>query len=470
MALNPYFLHGTPGEQNLVQDLINEHLRMFGMDVYYIPRKYLRTDSIIKEVLSSKFDDSFIIEAYLNNFEGYSPGNDIMSKFGITLKNELSLTISRERFEEFIAPILEGMISGEDSYREGENLIFSTRPKEGDIIYFPLGQRIFEIKRVEFENPFYQLGRNYIYELQCELFEYEDEEIDTSVEEIENTLEDTGYITTLTMVSLGSTALAESQITNLGSVNRVYLNNDGYGYTSSPQVIIEPPGVPGGRTATAIASLLSIPGTSLKSVKEILLTNCGLGYTFTPKITITGGGGTGAAATSGITTNSVFRINITNVGSNYFNVPTVSIDSPIGIGTSAVAKAFIQNGSVSSIALSNSGFGYTFAPNVTISSPPFVGMGTYFPTEEIIGQTSGTTGIVKSWVNNRKQGKVLKVQLIDGEFYPGEVVKGVSSNAEYLVETFDNNNSSDRYSQNKSIENESDLIVDFSESNPFGNY
>jgi hypothetical protein len=171
MALNPFFLQGSPTEQSLVQDLVNEHLRMFGIEVYYIPRKLLKTDNIIREVQSSKFDDNFIIEAYLNNSDGYSPGNDIMSKFGISLKNELSLVISRERFEEFISPFLESIIAGEPNYAAGESLVFSTKPKEGDLIYFPLGERIFEIKHVEFENPFYQLGKNYVYELKCELFE-----------------------------------------------------------------------------------------------------------------------------------------------------------------------------------------------------------------------------------------------------------------------------------------------------------
>ena len=112
MALNPFFLQGSPGEQSLVQDLVNEHLRMFGIEVYYIPRKQLKTDNIIREVQSSKFDDNFILEAYLNNYEGYSPGSDIMSKFGISLRNELSLIISRERFEEFISPFLSSIIAG----------------------------------------------------------------------------------------------------------------------------------------------------------------------------------------------------------------------------------------------------------------------------------------------------------------------------------------------------------------------
>ena len=183
MALNPFFLQGSKTEQFLLQDVINEQLKIYGIDVYYLPRKIFKTDNIIREVQSSKFDDSFILEAYLNNYEGYNPNSDLMTKFGLRLTNEVSLTISRERFEEFVTPFLEGLSSG---IKEGlitdytfEDLI--SRPKEGDLIYFPLGERLFEIKRVESEKPFYQLGKNYVYELSCELYEYENELIDTSL-------------------------------------------------------------------------------------------------------------------------------------------------------------------------------------------------------------------------------------------------------------------------------------------------
>ena len=196
MALNSYFLQGSTGEQNLVQDLINEQIQIYGTDVYYLPRKIFKTDNIIKEVQSSKFDDSFILEAYLNNYDGYAPDSDVMTKFGLRLKNEINLTISRERFEDFIAPFLEGISSG---IREGRITDYTfgdlvSRPKEGDLIYFPLGERLFEIKRVEFEKPFYQLGKLYTYDLSCELFEYENELIDTSINEVDDTVGDEGYI------------------------------------------------------------------------------------------------------------------------------------------------------------------------------------------------------------------------------------------------------------------------------------
>ena len=183
MALNPFFLQGSANEQYLIQDLINEQLKIYGIDVYYIPRKFIRTDNILKEVETSKFDDNFIIEAYLDNYEGYAPGSDLMTKFGLRLKNEINLIISQERFEEFIAPFLDGLQQGiTDGNITDYDINLITRPREGDLIYFPLGQRLFEIKRVEAEKPFYQLNKTYVYELLCELFEYENEDIGTGVD------------------------------------------------------------------------------------------------------------------------------------------------------------------------------------------------------------------------------------------------------------------------------------------------
>lgn len=468
MALNPYFLHGSANEQNLVQDLINEHLRMFGIEVYYIPRKYIKTDNIIREVQSSKFDDSFIIEGYLNNYEGYAPGSDIMSKFGISLRNELTLTISKERFEDFIAPILQSIIQGDEAAKDTDgSALFSTRPKEGDLIYFPLGQRIFEIKKVEFDRPFYQLGKNYIYELQCELFEYEDEEIDTSIPEIEDRMKDVGFITTLTLVGVGSTAYGSALVAPSTSVERIYLNNDGYGYTSIPTVTISAPPA-GGIRATAVAITTSIGGGK-RAIREIALTNAGYGYTAIPTITISGGGGTGAAATCGINTGSgIYRVAITTAGNNYYKAPIVTFSSP-SIGTTAVGIASISNGQVQAVLITNTGFGYT-NPTVTFAAPPIVGVGTYRIAERIVGQTSGAEAIVKEWINTGTAAKTLKIQINSGTFYPGEVVVGSASSASYIVKEYSGDDPYDPYRQNEEIEAEADTFIDFSESNPFGTY
>ncbi len=164
MALNPFFIQGSTGEQNLVQDLINEQLRMYGIDVTYIPRKFVNKKSIIEEVQSSKFDDNFTIEAYLQNYDGFQGNGDIMTKFGITLKDEVSLIISKERFTDFIRPFMDQM--------DDDEVEFFDTPREGDLVYFPLGKKLFEIKYVEVEKPFFMLRKNYVFELRCELFEW----------------------------------------------------------------------------------------------------------------------------------------------------------------------------------------------------------------------------------------------------------------------------------------------------------
>ena len=156
--------------------------------------------TVIREVQSSRFDDSYLIEAYIANYEGYSGSGDILTKFGMSLRDELTLIISKERFEDFISPFM-----GDDQ-EELEDVYW--RPREGDLVYFPLGGRIFEVKFVEHEQPFYQLNKTYVYELKCELFEYEDEVIDTSIKEIDQRLETSGYITRLNLCGTGSTATA----------------------------------------------------------------------------------------------------------------------------------------------------------------------------------------------------------------------------------------------------------------------
>ena len=483
MTLNPFFLQGSPGEQRLVQDLINEQLTVYGVEVYYLPRKIFKTDNIIREIQSSKFDDVFLIEAYINNYDGYAPGSDLMTKFGLKLQNEISLTISRERYEDFIAPFLEGISSG---IREGRILEYDfadliTRPKEGDLIYFPLGERLFEIKRVESEKPFYQLGKNYVYELNCELYEYENELIDTAVEEVDNTVEDEGYVTTLRLVGTAVTATATAQTsisgisTALPSIGQIILTNDGSGYTSAPTVTISKPGAGVGTvTATAVAITTSVG--NVQSIKEIRLTNAGFGYTSNPPptVTISGGGGTGAAATAIVVNGGILSLSVSESGKGYYgSEPTVTISGP-SVGQTATAKAIVSSGEITSLQLTNAGYGYTQAPTVTISSP-VSGVGTFYYNEEITGQTSGVTARVRNF-KRRTDISVqfapvdLQVALNTGNFSVGETVVGGISSASYIIESYDRDSYDNPYDVNEEIETEADSILDFTESNPFGNY
>ena len=478
MTLNPFFLQGSTNEQFLIQDLINEQLKIYGIEVYYLPRKIFKTDDIIREIQSSKFDDVFLIEMYLNNYDGYAPGSDLMTKFGLKLQNEVSLTVSRERYEEFIAPFLEGISSGirEGLIQEYDFADLITRPKEGDLIYFPLGERLFEIKRVESEKPFYQLGKNYVYELNCELYEYENELIDTAIEEVDNTVEDEGYITTLRLVGTGITATASVTgiATNRASLGSIVLTDDGSGYTSTPTVTISNPAVGGGTTATAVAITTSVGNVT--SIKEIRLTNAGLGYTSTnpPTVTISGGGGSGAAATAIVVSGGILSLSLTENGRGYFGtIPTVTISGP-SVGQTATAKAVVSSGQLSALQITNAGSGYTTTPTITISSP-VTGVGTFYYNEEITGQSSGVTARVRNFkirtdVSVQYPPVDVQVSLNTGNFSVGETVIGGISTATYVVESYNRESYDNPYDVNEEIETEADSILDFTESNPFGGY
>ena len=367
MALNPFFLQGTASEQRLVQDLVNEHLSFHGVEVTYIPRKFVNRKTVLEEVQSSKFDDNFAIEAYVNNFDGYSGAGDILTKFGVSVRDELMLTISKERFEDFIAPFMAGQDDGTDD----SELPTPTRPREGDLVYFPLGQRLFEIKFVEHEDPFYQLGKNYVYMLKCELFEYEDEVIDTSNYEIDTQIQDEGYITTINMIGAGRTATASAIIQGTqtsGYVRKIFLNDDGSGYTSTPTIsITTSPTGSIGDNATAVGVLTTKGGVT--SLEKILLTNAGAGYTVAPTVTITGGGGVGAAATAQLITSGqgVIRFVITDSGVGYGTAPTVTIPRP---DPGATATATVgASGTITAFVMTATGVAYTGAPTVTVSTP-----------------------------------------------------------------------------------------------------
>ena len=325
MPVSPFFQHGSPDEQRLVQSLVDEHLSIHGIDVYYIPRKQIVTDDILGEVQSSKFNDNYLMEAYLNNYEGYAKGSDVMTKFGINLQNEITLTISRERFEDFIAPF-QFNSTNLTGPRDGD-IDFGTRPKEGDLIWFPLGERLFEIKQVEHESPFFQLGKNYTYELQCELYQLQDDIIDTNVAGIDERMSEEGYITTVTLAGIGSTAKASVDTFALsGALQKITLNDDGSGYTSVPNITVEasPAGV-----STSLGQVVGFTTTKgqLAAIDYVAITNPGFAYVEPPAIGF-GTPGVGAAATATLTNSGIASIRIQQPGSNYVSPPIVTIQHP----------------------------------------------------------------------------------------------------------------------------------------------
>ena len=457
--LNPFFLQGSITEQSLVQDLINEQLRMYGVEIYYLPRQYITKKTVIREVIQSKFENAYPLEAYVVNYEGYGDNTTILSKFGIQALNELTLSISRERFENYIVPLIQNL----------PNIELSTRPKEGDLIYFPLGDRLFEIKFVEHEQPFYQLQGNYTYDLKCELFRYEDEIVDTDIAELDDNIKNEGYIQTLNLIGTGVTASAFTSIVN-GGVRYITLTNRGGGYNSVPRVAISSAPA-GGLTATGIATmiggLIDCNGTSALKVQGVEIINPGYGYTVAPSVLFFGGGGgAGAAATATIGSGIIGIVSITNAGSGYATAPAVTISAPGVGGITATASAKINSvGIVTQIAITNAGLGYTSIPTLTLSSPYMIGIGTYIYNEVVTGSISSTTARVRDWDATTGE---LKVYEIDGSFVNGDVIVGAASSAFYKLRTVTIDNTSDLFAENAIIEQEADAIIDFSERNPFG--
>ena len=465
--LNPFFLQGSKTEQGLIQDLINEQLRMYGVEVYYLPRKYLTQKTIIKEVIESAFDNAYPIEAYVENFDGYGDNTTILSKFGIQALNELTIIISKERFEEYITPLI----------KDQSNIKLSSRPKEGDIIYFPLGDRLFEIKFVEHEQPFYQLQKNYVYTLKCELFRYEDEVIDTGVSFIDDNIggsvgeqdsAQAGVIQKLNMVGTGITASAITTLVN-GGIRFFTVTNRGSGYINSPRVAISSApfgGVTGIGSATLIGGIVVCTDSAnpaTKSVQSIEVINPGMGYTIAPKVLLFGDG-SGATATSTIGDGIVGVITVTNSGGGYVNSPSIvftGISSVSAAATAVVSSA----GSITQIRIINTGLGYTQPPSITIGNPALSSLGSYTFNEIITGSTSGTTARVRSWSSVTN---VLEVSKVSGEFIAGETLVGTASSASRTLRSIEVFAVKDGYSDNETIEEEADSIIDFSDVNPFG--
>ena len=481
MPLSPYFLQGSSSEQRLVQDLINEQLKIYGQDIVYLPRKVINKNTIIKEVTASTFDDAYRMEAYLLNYQGFEGNGDILQKFGVQTTDAVTFVISKERYEDFISPFLTS-----DSQVE-----LATRPEEGDLIYFPLDNTMFEIKYVEGKKPFYQLNNLYVYTLSCEVMDYAlDENIDTGLDEVDKAAVEFGYTTRLTMVSIAaSTATASVQLsknagnTNIGKgIAFIDLINDGTGYTIPPLIGIS--SAPSdGINATAVAIMTSRGGQNGQSIDRIELTNPGFAYTTPPIITIRSQNafGTGAAATAIIAEGTISTPTITNPGASYGVVPKVSInpvglDTNIGIGSTAKAVAIINTlGQLASIRYTFAGIGYTATPTVSIDPPVKAGIssGNYLFKEIVRGVSTGTTAVVASWDFDDR---ILKVTNVGGVgFAQGESVVGIGttllgSDAEYVVRSVSDQDEYDNYNENIVVESEADSIIDFTEDNPFGDF
>jgi len=177
MATNFYFQEGntsgTTNEQRLVEDLIIESLKIYGHDIYYLPRTSVNPDKLLGEDVLAQFTQAYPIEMYLSNVQGWEGGGEILSKFGIQLTHQATFVVAKRRWEEAVALMT-------------DNLQLPTRPAEGDLLYFSRTKAFFEIKFVDHLDPFFQLGKFYVYSLQCEMYQYGSEHVVTGVEEIDS--------------------------------------------------------------------------------------------------------------------------------------------------------------------------------------------------------------------------------------------------------------------------------------------
>ena len=484
MAKNVYFSGGTTTEQTLYEDLIIESLKIYGHDVYYLPREIVKEDDLFGEDILSKFDENYMIEMYVSNYEGFEGDGTLMTKFGVRITDEATFVIAKRRWEDLIAA--------------SNNLVSSFRPNEGDVIYFPLTGQLFQIKFVEHEKPFRMLNDIQTYNLVTEVMEYSGERLETGVEEIDDITRDIGYSLTLKLTDGikdvivtaagsgytagsavtfsgggGSNAVAGATISS-GSVTGVKIAEPGQGYTSAPSVAIS-----GGTGAIAIAriggrgnfvtgeivnsQINTAQGTANKvgtSVASITINRGGSGYTSAPAIII---GKQWLSGTSYSTGDQVF--NLTKIytaagnGVSGANAPTHTSGSASdgGIswtlaGTKATATSVLTNGVVTGVNMTETGTGYTSVPRLTFAASP---------TETGVGK------VTRYDVTNKE----LELINVTGSFTDNDTVVGQTSGAEWTINTFSTiENENDPIADNTFFETEGDSLIDWTEGNPFGEF
>ncbi|AON99754.1 neck protein [Synechococcus phage S-RIM2] len=273
-------LNGSAQEQTFMENLIVESIELYGQDIYYLPRTYVNRDTILNEVESSSFTQALSVRAYVNNVEGWEGQGELLSKFGVRIEDKTTFVFSRKKFTEKV----------------DDNAVLNVegRPNEGDLIWFPTTKHLFEISFVEAERPFYQLGKGYVWECQCELFEYSDEELDTGV------------------------AAIDAIETTFANAIKLVMDAGGTGdFTVGEEIVGDL------YRATATATITG------DAVSAIIVTDGGEHYksALPPTVTITGGGGSGATATATVSSAGIVTgITITAGGTGYTTAPTVAVD------------------------------------------------------------------------------------------------------------------------------------------------
>lgn len=196
MARNRYFNQYTPvkQEQNLVEDLIIESIKIYGVDGYYLPRTHVNLDRLYGEDASVLFDDALEMEMFIKSFDGFQGQEDFLSKFGLQIDESITFVVAQKRFLQSLKPLLMTEYGYTYKLEDGNELLDEQtydydailRPREGDLIWIPMLGYIYEIKFTENIENFFQLGKLYTFEMRCDRFEYSSERLDTGVSDIDN--------------------------------------------------------------------------------------------------------------------------------------------------------------------------------------------------------------------------------------------------------------------------------------------
>ena len=410
------------------------------MDILYCPREIMQKDGVFNEEVVGEFNDSYLIEAYMENFDGFQGGGDLLTKFGVAQTDEITMVVSAQRFTDLISQFL---LLDKD-YKAPE------RPQEGDLIYLPLTSNYFEIKFVEHEEPFYQLGKGYVYKLRAELFEYSDEQGD--VFDNDDEMVDYGYtVKHYYLTTNGITATGDAVISN-GSLTNIFITENGTSYNETPTITI----TGDGQDAAASA--------------------------FMANITISGGSPTKSAVIrSTVKDGQIRSVDIVDGGENYDEDRAVlNITEPDSGGVKATLVPTFTNGvltainilsggsgykSVKLIDITNSGSGYTNA-TVAFTAAPAGLTGTFQVPEQVTGGTTGATAQMVEW--DAQEG-FIKLKSPTGTFVVGELIMGATSGATIVLDNKNEQATADpKYSESVTFESLGDDIIDFSESNPFG--
>ena len=264
MATNPYFSQAVRSEQSLYEDIVIESLKMYGQDIYYLPRDIIAEDRILGEDIPSRFNSSYKVEMYIENVDGFDGEGDLFTKFGVEIRDQATFIVSRRRWTQTV--------------HRHDNEITLKRPGEGDLLYIPFSKKLFEITHVEHEQPFYQLQNLPTYKLRCELFEYNDEDIATGNEELDDIQDDYAFAYDVVLDTTVNQATAVALIDSSGSVTDINLTSAGDGYVIPPLVTIASTG---GASATATATINNVGG-----VASVVVTNGGAGFPAAPNVTI----------------------------------------------------------------------------------------------------------------------------------------------------------------------------------------